>query len=146
MEAHNDYLQLLVEGGWLVTVPALVLVWLVAREVRRRFREARGDRTGYWIRLGAVTGFVCHRLPGNRGIQPADARQRGAVHRPVRDGHQEGVGEEGRTPGLKTRPPRQAFAGMTLRLASRQCARSGRERGVPDDAAKRIMRQPSTAG
>ena len=25
VEAHNDYLQLLVEGGWLVTVPALLL-------------------------------------------------------------------------------------------------------------------------
>jgi hypothetical protein len=26
--------------------------------VRRRFREGRDDRTGYWIRLGAVTGLV----------------------------------------------------------------------------------------
>ena len=58
VEAHNDYLQLLVEGGWLVAVPALVLVILFAREVRRRFREGRDDRTGYWIRLGAVTGLV----------------------------------------------------------------------------------------
>jgi O-antigen ligase len=57
-EAHNDYLQLLVEGGWLVAVPALVLVWLFAGEVRRRFRESQDDRTGYWIRLGAVTGIV----------------------------------------------------------------------------------------
>ena len=58
VEAHNDYLQLLVEGGWLVTVPALVLIGLFAREVRRRFREGLDDRTGYWIRLGAVTGIV----------------------------------------------------------------------------------------
>ena len=58
MEAHNDYLQLLVEGGWLVTVPALVLIGLFAREVRRRFREGLDDRTGYWIRLGAVTGII----------------------------------------------------------------------------------------
>ena len=58
VEAHNDYLQLLVEGGWLVTVPALVLVWLFAGEVRRRFREGLDDTTGYWIRLGAVTGIV----------------------------------------------------------------------------------------
>jgi len=58
VEAHNDYLQLLVEGGWLVTVPALLLVLLFAREVRRRFREGQDDRTGYWIRLGAVTGIV----------------------------------------------------------------------------------------
>ncbi len=58
VEAHNDYLQLLVEGGWLVTVPALLLVGLFVREVRRRFREGRDDRTGYWLRLGAVTGIV----------------------------------------------------------------------------------------
>jgi len=58
VEAHNDYLQLLVEGGWLVTVPALLLAGLFAREVRRRFREGRDDRTGYWLRLGAVTGIV----------------------------------------------------------------------------------------
>ena len=58
VEAHNDYLQLLVEGGWLVAVPALVLIGLFAREVRRRFREGRDDGTGYWIRLGAVTGIV----------------------------------------------------------------------------------------
>ena len=58
VEAHNDYLQLLVEGGWLVTVPALVLAGLFAGEVRKRFREGRDDRMGYWIRLGAVTGIV----------------------------------------------------------------------------------------
>ena len=58
VEAHNDYLQLLVEGGWLVAVPALVLAYLFAREVRRRFREGQDDRTGYWVRLGAVTGIV----------------------------------------------------------------------------------------
>jgi hypothetical protein len=58
VEAHNDYLQLLAEGGWMVTVPALVLIGLFAREVRRRFREGLDDRTGYWLRLGAVTGIV----------------------------------------------------------------------------------------
>jgi hypothetical protein len=26
--------------------------------VRKRIREGRDDRTGYWIRLGAVTGLV----------------------------------------------------------------------------------------
>jgi len=58
VEAHNDYLQLLVEGGWLVAVPALVLMSLFAWQVRSRFREGRDDRTGYWVRLGAVTGIV----------------------------------------------------------------------------------------
>ena len=78
IEAHNDYLQLLVEGGWLVTVPALVLLVLFVREVHRRFREGRDDRTGYWIRLGAVTGLVaiaCQevvefslQMPGNAAL------------------------------------------------------------------------------
>jgi hypothetical protein len=58
VQAHNDYLQLLVDGGWLVALPALLLIGLFAREVRRRFREALDDRTGYWLRLGAVTGIV----------------------------------------------------------------------------------------
>jgi O-antigen ligase len=58
VEAHNDYLQLLVEGGWLIAVPALVLMGLFGWQVRSRFREGRDDRTGYWIRLGAVTGII----------------------------------------------------------------------------------------
>lgn len=58
VEAHNDYLQLLVEGGWLVAAPALLLIGLFGREVRRRFREDLDDRTGHWLRLGAVTGIV----------------------------------------------------------------------------------------
>ena len=46
------------KGRLLGTYLALVLVGLFAREVRRRFREAHDDRTGYWLRLGAVTGIV----------------------------------------------------------------------------------------
>ena len=58
VEAHNDYLQLLVEGGWLIVVPAAMLIGMFAWQVRRRFREGRDDRAGYWLRLGAVTGIV----------------------------------------------------------------------------------------
>jgi O-antigen ligase len=78
IEAHNDYLQLLVEGGVMVTVPAVLLLVLFVREVRRRFREERDDGTGYWIRLGAVTGLVaiaCQevvefslQMPGNAAL------------------------------------------------------------------------------
>jgi O-antigen ligase len=57
-EAHNDYLQLLAEGGVLVTVPAVVLIVVFVREVRRRFLEGADDRAGFWIRAGAVTGIV----------------------------------------------------------------------------------------
>jgi O-antigen ligase len=56
-EAHNDYLQLAAEGGLLLAVPALATIVMFVREVRRRFtRESIGS--GYWIRLGAVTGLV----------------------------------------------------------------------------------------
>jgi hypothetical protein len=57
-ESHNDYLQILSEGGLLVTIPALVLLVLFVREVRRRFREETGDQMRYWIRVGAVTGLM----------------------------------------------------------------------------------------
>jgi len=67
VEAHNDCLQLLVEGGWLVAVPALLLGWLFAREVRQRFREGRDGRTGCWVRLSAVTGIVAMAFRDSRG-------------------------------------------------------------------------------
>ena len=58
VEAHNDYLQILVEGGYLVAVPAAILLALFVWQVWARFREHHDDRTGHWIRLGAVTGLV----------------------------------------------------------------------------------------
>lgn len=56
--AHNDVLQIAAEGGLLVGVPALMLLGLFVREVRRRFREARDSRATYWLRVGATTGIV----------------------------------------------------------------------------------------
>ena len=58
VEAHNDYLQILVEGGVIVAGAILLTILLFAREVWRRFRDGADDETGYWIRLGAVTGIV----------------------------------------------------------------------------------------
>ncbi len=58
VEAHNDYLQIFVEGGYLVAVPAFILMVIVAWQIRARFREGQDDHTGYWIRLGAVTGII----------------------------------------------------------------------------------------
>jgi hypothetical protein len=57
-EAHNDYLQLLAEGGLLVMIPIAVTVMFFIREVRRRFREAPKVGTTYWVRVGAVIGIV----------------------------------------------------------------------------------------
>ena len=56
-EAHNDYLQLLAEGGLLVLVPLAALAALLLVEIRRRAAEdARG--TTWWLRRGAVTAMV----------------------------------------------------------------------------------------
>ncbi len=59
--AHNDWLQLMAEGGLLVSLPACGLLVALAHQARARFREHRRDRdygTTYWIRAGAVTGLV----------------------------------------------------------------------------------------
>ncbi|MGE5359636.1 MAG: O-antigen ligase family protein, partial [Bacteroidales bacterium] len=58
VEAHNDYLQLLAEGGIALAAAALALLALFVREVRRRFRDDTPDEGTYWIRVGAVTGLV----------------------------------------------------------------------------------------
>jgi O-antigen ligase len=55
-EAHNDYLQLMAEGGLLLGVPIAVTMVAVARDIRRRFAHSSGS--SYWIRLGAVTGLI----------------------------------------------------------------------------------------
>ena len=57
-QAHNDYLQLLAEGGLLVTVPAVLAIALLVRAIRRNLRAARGEARGYWIRAGAAVGLL----------------------------------------------------------------------------------------
>jgi O-antigen ligase len=57
-EAHNDYLQVAAEGGVLLGIPALLLLLVVIREVRRRFAERADDPTEYWLRIGAATGML----------------------------------------------------------------------------------------
>ena len=57
-EAHNDYLQLLAEGGALVCIPAALVIFAFAWTVRRRFREVSVVSSDYWIRIGAVTGIL----------------------------------------------------------------------------------------
>jgi O-antigen ligase len=58
IEAHNDYLQLAVEGGLLVGIPALLLAAALLMEIRRRFREGADDTRTYWLRVGAVAGIA----------------------------------------------------------------------------------------
>lgn len=57
-QAHNDYLQLLAEGGVFITVPAAITAMLLARAIRRSLRAARGEARGYWVRAGAAVGLL----------------------------------------------------------------------------------------
>lgn len=56
--AHNDYLQLLAEGGLLVTLPAAVAALLLIGAVVRGTGETREDSHDYWVRAGAGVGLV----------------------------------------------------------------------------------------
>jgi O-antigen ligase len=56
-QAHNDYLQLVSDGGILVCVPAAIVLGVFVWRLNRRFQETSGD-ADYWIRMGAVTGIL----------------------------------------------------------------------------------------
>jgi O-antigen ligase len=56
-QAHNDYLQLLSDGGFLVCIPAAILIAVIAWRIAGRFRSGSND-TDYWIRIGAITGIL----------------------------------------------------------------------------------------
>jgi len=91
-QAHNDYLQVLAEGGLLVTVPALVAALLFVRQIGRRFAENESGTMRYWIRVGAVTGLLAIALQETVDFSlqmPANALLFAvlaavAVHRPLR--------------------------------------------------------------
>ena len=57
-EAHNDYLQIAAEGGLLVSLPAVALLIVCAREIRRRFLEQGDSAAIFWVRAGAVAGLL----------------------------------------------------------------------------------------
>ena len=57
-EAHNEYLQLAVEGGWLAGIPIATTLLLFGREVLRRFKDDERQGSGYWIRVGAVAAII----------------------------------------------------------------------------------------
>jgi O-antigen ligase len=53
-QAHNEYLQLLAEGGLLLVLPAAVALAAWLRVARRRLREEHHELL--WIRIGAAAG------------------------------------------------------------------------------------------
>jgi hypothetical protein len=57
-EAHNDYLQLLVEGGLVTALIVLTAMLALLAAIRRRFREDRLEPDLYWARVGAALGLV----------------------------------------------------------------------------------------
>ena len=56
-EAHNDYLQLLSEGGVALAFPCIVVVLLLVNGIWRAFAEPQSGDVD-WIRAGAVTGLI----------------------------------------------------------------------------------------
>jgi O-antigen ligase len=103
-EAHNDYLQILAEGGLLVGVPVAVALLIFARAIHRRFLEAPRDGTTYWVRIGSVIGLIAIALqsgvefslqmPGNAALfavvaalaihQSPNLRGRDAAQKPAK--------------------------------------------------------------
>jgi O-antigen ligase len=57
-EAHNDYLQLAVEGGAVMALLVLLAILLLGFAIRRRFRENHVPADLYWIRVGATLGLI----------------------------------------------------------------------------------------
>lgn len=56
--AHNDYLQLLAEGGVLVAIPAVFAVGALAYSIKRNLMTVRNESRGFWIRSGAAVSLV----------------------------------------------------------------------------------------
>lgn len=89
-QAHNDYLQLVAEGGLLVTIPAVLVAGVLILGIGRRLRSGDESPMTYWIRRGAVAGLIgiaaqsvvefSLQMPGNAVLAVALAAV--AVHRP----------------------------------------------------------------
>ena len=57
-QTHNDYLQLLAEGGVLVVIPSLVVLALVLTGIRRRLTLEADQPLTWWVRIGAIAGLA----------------------------------------------------------------------------------------
>jgi len=72
--AHNEYLQILSEGGLLVSVPVAIAVGAGAMGIARRLRDDRS--AAYWMRAGAASGLIAAAVQSvwEAGLQlPANA-------------------------------------------------------------------------
>jgi O-antigen ligase len=57
-QAHNDYLQLVAEGGVVVALTVAVTAVLLINAIRRTLRVAKIEARGYWVRTGAAVGLM----------------------------------------------------------------------------------------
>jgi O-antigen ligase len=57
-QAHNDYLQLVAEGGVVVALAVAVTALLLTSAIRRTLRAAKIEARGYWVRTGAAVGLL----------------------------------------------------------------------------------------
>src|SRR5262249_20397186 len=57
-EAHNDYLQLIAEGGLVLSAAVTAFLLIVIRQIRGRLRQCVPGSVEYWTRVGAVIGLV----------------------------------------------------------------------------------------
>jgi len=90
--AHNDYLQIAAEGGFLLGVPAALAIVALVRLMRRRWRQGDDDPTASWLRAGAFVSLATIALqslvdfslqiPANAVLFVVVAAI--AVHRPLR--------------------------------------------------------------
>jgi O-antigen ligase len=72
--AHNEYLQLLAEGGLLLAVPAGLVIGAVAWQTARQLRDDHSPV--FWIRAGAASGLMGAAVQGmwDTGLRlPANA-------------------------------------------------------------------------
>jgi O-antigen ligase len=57
MEAHNDYVQILSEGGIVLAAAAAFVVVQVVRAIRAAFTQPQSPSL-YWVRIGATLGLI----------------------------------------------------------------------------------------
>jgi hypothetical protein len=98
-QAHNDYLQLIAEGGFLVGLPALAAIVLAVSGIRRRLMAGQDDQLTAWIRTGAAAGLIgiaaqslvefSLQMPGNAVLFVVLMAI--ALHRPSRSRHAAGL-------------------------------------------------------
>ena len=107
--AHDEYLQLLAEGGVLVVVPAAVAVLAAAVLMAKRLDA---DRTAmFWVRAGAISGLIAVavqsiwdtglRMPANGALFAVIAAM--ALHDPRQASRSTGIKTPTRTPESRAR-------------------------------------------